>query len=210
MTTLYAEKLWDSPFVFTVFVALREKGIDFEEVELDLSTGAHTAGSFADSSLTARVPTLDYEGFVLSESVAIVEYLDEKLPPPGHPALMGATPEERARCRQVLGWLRSDLRGLRADRPTTSMFFEEETGPLSEKGAKDAARLCALAERFTEGRDHLLESGWCIADADLTFMLQRLLANGDEVPEPLARYARATWERPSVQAYVNHPRPAHP
>jgi glutathione S-transferase len=45
-----------------------------------------------------------------------------------------------------------------------------------------------------------------IADIDLTLMLNRLL-NGDEVPARLVRYARAQWERPSVQQWVRKERP---
>jgi glutathione S-transferase len=38
-------------------------------------------------------------------------------------------------------------------------------------------------------------------------MLQRLILNGDAVPERLRAYAEREWKRPSVAAYVAHPRP---
>src|SRR5262245_12385449 len=107
MITLFGETHWESPFVMTVFVALKEKGLAFEEQELDLQTGEQRSGDFPVRSLTARVPTLDVDGFVLSESLAIVEYLEERFSPPAHPRVLPEGREERARARQVLGWLRS-------------------------------------------------------------------------------------------------------
>lgn len=37
---------------------------------------------------------------------------------------------------------------------------------------------------------------------DLALMLNRLVANADEVPEMLAAYVQHQWQRPSVQAWV--------
>jgi glutathione S-transferase len=214
MITLYCESLFDSPFVFTAWVALKEKGVDFSEHVFDLSTGEHKAGEFAEKSMTARVPTLRHQGanvaeggdLWISESVAICEYLDEAFEGEGRPTLMGNTPAERARVRQVLGWLRSDLRGLRADRSTESMFLGEENADLSEKGAADTDRLYTIAQRLVQdGRPFLVEN-FSIADADLAFMLHRLILNGDPMPDGLKAYAEKIWQRPSVQSYVNHAR----
>jgi len=38
---LYAESLWASPYAFSSFVALREKGALFDLVEVELAGGAH-------------------------------------------------------------------------------------------------------------------------------------------------------------------------
>ena len=43
---------------------------------------------------------------------------------------------------------------------------------------------------------------WSIADADLALMLNRLVLNGDKVPEALADYASFQWQRASIQRYV--------
>src|SRR5687767_540724 len=103
MFTLYAEQLWDSPFVFTVLVALEEKGAAYRVQVLNLSQGEQRAAEFQKSSLTGRVPAIEHDGFWLSESTAIVEYLEDVLP---EPALLPREPRQRARARQILGWLR--------------------------------------------------------------------------------------------------------
>ena len=205
MTTLFCETNWDSPFVFTAFVALTEKGLSFETKVLDLGAGQQRAPDFQQHSLTGRVPTLEHDGFWLSESTAIVEYLDEVVPPPA-PRLLPADARNRARARQVLGWLRSDLTALRRERPSSSLFFEPITRPLGEAASSDAAKLVRIANQLLQSGPTLFES-FCIADADLAFALMRLIANGDPVPERIAAYVRGIWLRPSVQAYVNQPRP---
>src|SRR5262245_12635085 len=116
--TLYGENLWISPYVFSSFVALREKGIPFELVELSLGDGQHLAAPLQQRSVTARVPSLEHDGFHLAESSAIAEYLEEVFPPPGAPAVFPAAYRERARARQLMAWLRSDVPVLRDERST--------------------------------------------------------------------------------------------
>jgi glutathione S-transferase len=66
----------------SVYVALQEKQLPFTLSTLDLDSGANHAPAYALSSLTARVPALQHGDFVLSESSAITEYLDELFPDP--------------------------------------------------------------------------------------------------------------------------------
>jgi glutathione S-transferase len=203
--TLYAEPSWDSPYVFTVLVALKEKGLPFEVRVLDLARGEQREAGFARRSLTARVPCIEHEGFTLSESTAIVEYLDECFPKIG-PTLLPRTLQERARYRQVMGFLRSDLMPLRAERPTTSMFGERAQTPLSDKARASADKLVRIADQLIPAGEGELFGDWSAADADLAFMLNRLVLNDDPVPERVANWARRQWQRPSVQTYVNWPR----
>jgi glutathione S-transferase len=60
---------------------------------------------------------------------------------------------------------------------------------------------------LSHGGDNLFDD-WSIADVDLTLMLNRPIVNGDEVPLHLVRYARAQWQRPSVQHWVRGDRPS--
>jgi len=206
MLTLYGENHWDSPFVFTVYVALREKGIEFAERELDLGAKDQQQGDFPSQSLTSRVPMIDHEGFFLSESSAIVEYLEEVFRPPTFPALMPEDPRERARVRQVLAWLRSDLHALREARPSSSMVFERVTTPLGDAAAAAARKLTAVAGWLIAPGTTTIAPSFSLADADLAFMLHRLILNGDPVPPRVADYAAAIWERPSIQGFMKHRR----
>ena len=204
--TLYAETHWDSPFVFTVYVALHEKRLPFEERALELAAGEHRRGDLPTRSITGRVPILEHDQFFLAESLAIAEYLEERFPAPGHAPILPGSIEERARARQVLCWLRSDCLALRRDRPTSSMFGARATAPLADDARADADRLIRIAERLVAPGQSWLFGGFTIADADLSFMLHRLILNGDPVPDALATYATGVWARPSVQAFVAHRR----
>jgi glutathione S-transferase len=203
---LYGDSKRESPYVFSCFVALREKGVPFELATFSLEAGEHRKGDYAARSITGRVPSLRHGDFWLAESSAIDEYLEDVFPPPAHPALYPAAPRDRARARQVQAWLRSDLLPIREERPTSAVFGPPTSTPLSEKAR-------AAAERFLAGCEALLPAGaahlfgaFTIADADLALMLQRLALNGDPLSERLRAYAAGIWRRPSVREWVESPR----
>jgi glutathione S-transferase len=203
--TLYADRFWISPYVYSCFVALREKGIPFEVREVSLGEGEQRRPEFAPS-LTTRVPALEHDGFWLAESSAIVEYLDELFA--DTPMLPRAT-RDRARARQVLSWIRSDLMALREERSSETIFYESRPmKPLSAQARAAADKLVRVASTLLPGdRAHLFES-FGAADADLAFMLKRLARDEDVLPERLRAWTDAQWQRPSVRAFVEHPRAA--
>lgn len=201
---LHADAHWDSPYVFTVFVALSEKPLPFIAHPLHLDRGEQRTPEYRRKSLTSRVPSIEHDGFTLSESLAIVEYLEEQFRPPVHRALLPAGLHERSRARQLLGWLRSDLLALRDERPTTTMFGARANAALSDRARAAADKLIGVAEVLIPSGEGDLFGAFSIADADLAFMLHRLILNGDAVPERIVRYAVRQWQRPSIQAFVAH------
>lgn len=205
--TLYGETLWISPYVFSSFVALREKNVPFDVVEISLIDGAQLQADYRDTSLTARVPALAYDGFHLAESSAIAEYLDEVLPPPGYQRLFPGDVRDRARARQLMAWMRSDLGALRDERSTVTMFYRYRCAPLSAAAQRDADKLIRVAEHIIPAEGGALFGKWSLVDSELAFMLHRLLLNGDAVPPRVRAYAESQWQRPPVRAFVEHPRP---
>ncbi len=204
---LYGETEWASPYVFSCHVALREKGLPFELRLLSLSEQEHWKGDYRDLSLTGRVPALQHGDYWLSESSAIDEYLEDAFPPPKYPRLYPAAPRERARARQIQAWLRSDLAALREERPTSTIFQGEPAEPLTASGRQAAERLLHAADLLLKDGSTTLFGAFSIADADLSLMLHRLVANRDPVPPKIRGYAAAVWERASVREWVEHPRP---
>lgn len=198
---LYGDAHWDSPYFFTAFVALTEKKVPFETRVLDLDKGEHRADSFR-GAITSRIPALDHDGFWLAESMAIVDYLDDVFP---SPRLLPEDVRDRARARQIMSWIRSDLMALREERPTTTMFFERAKTPLSKQGQAAANKLIDVANTLVGSHGQMFPE-WSIADADLAFMLHRLILNGHELPMTVRAFAEREWSRPSVKAFVDHPR----
>ena len=201
---LYVDAQFASPYAMSVFVALHEKTLPFKITTVDLAADANHEAHFAATSLTRRVPTLVHDGFALSESSAIAEYLHEVFP--GAP-LYPAEPHSRARARQVQAWLRSDLMPIRQERSTEVVFYRPTQSPLSIEARAAAEKLFSAAESLLPENSENLFGQWCVADVDLALMLNRLVLNGDPVPERLAAYARRQWQRPSVQLWVNQRRP---
>ena len=110
-----------------------------------------------------------------------------------------------------MAWIRSDLDALRLELPTTTMFYERATQPLTEAGRAAAAKLLRVAGLLVPVDKTQLFADWSIADADLAFMLHRLILNGYDVSAHLLSFAEAQWKRPSVAAFLKRERPtSHP
>lgn len=201
---LFVDAQFTSPYAMSVYVALTEKRMPFELKTVDLNAGDNHDEEYAVRSLTQRVPTLVADGFALSESSAITEYLEEIQP---HPTLYPADLKLRARARQVQAWIRSDLLPIRMERSTNVIFYAPNPEPLSHAAQEAARKLFKAAESLlAHGGDYIFGT-WTIADVDLALMLNRLVLNGDDVPPALRAYAGRQWERESVQTWVALQRP---
>ena len=94
MITLYdADRC---PYCARVRIALAEKGIEYETVEVDLDD--RPAWIYEKNPL-GRVPVLEEDTFVLAESAVIDEYLDDRYP---DPPLWPADPADRALGRMLV------------------------------------------------------------------------------------------------------------
>jgi glutathione S-transferase len=87
------------------------------------------------------------------------------------------------------------------------MFYAPSKVPLSDEARAAKDKLVRIAERLVPGGSASLFGAWSIADADLAFLLHRLILNGDDVPPRLRAFAAAQWARPSVRAFVERERP---
>ena len=67
---------------FRVRIALNLKGIAWESVPVNLPKSEHVEARFKAINPQGLVPALDDSGRLLSQSLAIIEYLDEVCPGP--------------------------------------------------------------------------------------------------------------------------------
>ena len=200
--TLYIDSNHTSPYAMFAYIALKEKGLPFETIKINIREKHHQAADYQGLSVTGKVPSLVHGDFDLAESSAIIEYLEDVFPPPVFLSVFPADMRQRARARQLQAWIRSDLLALRQNRPTTVMFGETTAVPLSEVGHKDADKLIRVADSLIRDDADNLFGAWSIADTELAVTLNRLVANGDPVPEKISRFVQTQWARPSVQAWV--------
>ena len=204
--TLWVDAFWISPYAFSAFVALEEKALRYDLEEVAMHRTENRAPEYARRSLTARVPMLRHDDFFLSESSAIAEYLEDAFP--GTPRILPENIRHRARARQVMAWIRSDLMPIRQERSAETIFYAPATVPLSPAAQQAAAKLLTVVDGLLAPGATSLFGRFSIADADLTFMLQRLGKSGQPLGNKVQPFVDAVWSRPSVQKWVERKRPA--
>ena len=71
---------WRSSTSYRLRIALALKGIDYENQPVDLATGAHRADPYLKRNPFGGVPLLEAAGHDRTQSLAILEWLDEAYP----------------------------------------------------------------------------------------------------------------------------------
>ena len=78
--TLY--DYWRSSAAYRVRIALNLKGVDYSVVPTSLLDGAHLLPEYKSRNPQGFIPALDIGGDTLSQSLAIIDYLDANFPNP--------------------------------------------------------------------------------------------------------------------------------
>jgi maleylacetoacetate isomerase len=89
---------WRSIASFRVRVALKLKGLSFEEISIDILSGEQFEPGYAAVNAERVVPTFVHDGHSVFQSLAIIEYLDEVQP---SPRLIPQDAKERAYARSL-------------------------------------------------------------------------------------------------------------
>jgi maleylpyruvate isomerase len=96
MTEATLHGFFRSSATYRVSIALRLKGLVFESVAYNLRDNEQLAPAYLALNPQGLVPALEMDGAVLTQSLAICEYLDEAYPTP---ALLPSDPLARAKVR---------------------------------------------------------------------------------------------------------------
>ncbi len=115
---------WRSMAAYRVRVALNLKGLDAEEIALDLDAGDQFAPEFLALNPEGAVPALVVDdGPPLTQSLAILEYLEERFP---KPPLLPHDLAGRARVRAISALVAADTHPLIVPRVRT--YLTETAG----------------------------------------------------------------------------------
>lgn len=158
------EIFWGSGSVpaWRVLLTLAVKKVPYTSHLLSFSKGEHKSPAMLAMNPRGKVPVLKNGDFVLSESLAIMTYLDRIHP---EPPLFGTAPEEAAQIYRAI--MEHECYGLPAisafSRPLIFGHLEAQRDQviLAIDGA--ATELRALEERLA-GREHLVTSALSAAD----------------------------------------------
>jgi glutathione S-transferase len=189
------------PYVQRAVIALTEKAVAFERIDVDL---ANKPDWFVSVSPLGRTPVLQVGDTAIFESAVILEFLEETQPKPLHPP----DPLRRAEHR---GWIEfgsailNDIAGFYSAMDEAT--FKVKTTQLEQKFARLEARVTALP--WFDGETFSL--------VDAVFgPVFRYFDVFDEIGDfgilaskpKLARWRKSLSERPSVRAAVSHEYPA--
>lgn len=185
-----------SSAAYRVRIALGLKGLAYESVPVHLlkNGGEQRSDAYLAVNPAGLVPTLVHDGQALTQSLAIIEYLEERWP---QPALLGANALERAHIRalaldiaceihplnnlRVLHYLGSEM-GLDSDQKNRWYRHWTETGLATVE-----ARLRQTAGLFSVGDSPTL-ADCCLVPQ--VFNAQRFHCSLDHVPTVMAVHAR--------------------
>ena len=95
-----------SSAAYRVRIALNLKNLEPENVFIHLQKNEQSADDYLKVNPQGLVPALVDGNETITQSMAIIEYLDEKYP---SPPLLPATPEERARVRAIAQLVACDI-----------------------------------------------------------------------------------------------------
>ena len=187
-----------SQYSWRVWLALEAKQVPYQLKVLSFADKDTRKPEFVAINPRHVVPTIVDEGFALWESVAILEYLDERFP--GAPRLYPGDARSRARLRRLIREAEQHIDREGVDPITDELFWKDGAPPDAAKVAQwrgNIAGELALCEKELRG-DFFDDSGITALDLVLYPMvayLKRITSRKPEskltevIPERIAQWA---------------------
>ena len=188
-----------STFARRVRIALIEKNIAAELIEVDMMARAHRGPAYLALNPYGRVPTLEEDGFVLYESTAILEYLEATHPTP---PLVPADARGRARVSMHM-----KLCDLQLARQAGTIIFPKRFLPKERWDEKAMAQAKKEIEKHLEilepqlaGKEYLVGDRYTLVEVCYTPFVEFFPLVEVTPPPAVAAWTARMLERPSAQA----------
>jgi glutathione S-transferase len=193
-------KLYDLPissYGCKTRILLRHKKLHWQSIA---PPDGYGSDAYCKIVPAGTIPALDDNGFIICDSEAIAEYINEVVP---EPQMLPGGPQERAQARAL-----SRFHDTRIE-PVLRAYFAQvapanrNNAFISENAALLQKRLSQLAQMATPS-PLLFGEDLCLADCGfapsfaILNKLQAILGFHIDVPAPLRAYERALSEHPSV------------
>lgn len=189
-------KLYYSPLACSLadHIALLEAGAAFERESVDLKTKRTASGAdFNEVTRKGYVPALVIDGGdILTENIAILDWLAARYPALGVPGSLG-----RTRVLEALTFISTEVH--RAFKPMWHAGTEAEKAQASAT----ISRLLGTLSDSMMG-EYLFGAAPTVADFYLFVMLLWAERFDVGIPEPLAAMRHRMASRPAVQAAMRH------
>jgi maleylpyruvate isomerase len=151
---------WRSGTSYRTRIALNLKGLAYEQHGIDLRQGDQRSEAYLRLNPQGLVPALEIEGAVLTQSPAILEWLEETHP---NPPLLPSDAVARAQVRAMAALIGCDIHPLNNLR--VGKALREEFG--ADQAAVDAWATRWITPGFTALEAQVVRhgGGWCFGDA---------------------------------------------
>jgi glutathione S-transferase len=156
-----------SPFSWRVWLALEAKQVPYNLKVLSFQEKDTTKPEFVALNKRHTVPTIVDDGYSLWESLAILEYLDERFP--SGVKLYPGDAKARARIRRLIQEMAGYLGAEAIDVVTTELFFKGDVAPDMGKVAEARGRLEQELEYFAAELKGAFIAGDTPSAADFVF-----------------------------------------
>ncbi|PGH52970.1 glutathione transferase GstA [Azospirillum palustre] len=181
-------------------IVLREAGLPFELVKVDLVTKTLADGSdFRAVNPKGQVPTLALdEGGILTEGGVIVQYIADKVP--GSGLIPAAGTMERYRVQELLNFIGSELH--KGVVPLFPMLNDVVSDTHRQFATKVLSGKLAVLDQQLAGKAYLTGDSFTVADAyayTVLSWLPRIKFDLSSFPNLMA-FAERVAARPAVQA----------
>lgn len=182
------------------WLALKQTGVDFEEIRIPLNQTTTHADILRYSS-SGRVPALRHGDLWLWESLAIAEYLAEIFPKAG---LWPSDRAARARARAISAEMHAGFVPLRQHMPMDCRSYHPDRG--REPGVRaDCDRITTIWRDCREqfgGTGEFLFGSFTIADAFFAPVVSRFRTYAVELDPISQAYADAIWSFPAMNEWL--------
>lgn len=180
-----------------VRIALLEKDIACELVELDMMARANRGEAYLKLNPYGRVPTLEEDGFVLYESTAILEYLEATHPKPP------LVPSD-ARGRALVS-MHMKLCDIQLARQTGTIIFPKRflpedrwDKPAMAQAKKEIEKHLAILDTQLAGKPYLVNEAYSLAEVCYTPFIDFFALMEVQPPANVAAWTKRVLERPSA------------
>jgi glutathione S-transferase len=195
-------KLYYSPGACSLVphIALEEAGVEYTALCIPIADGGHLTPEYLAINPHARLPALETEQGVITENIAVLNFIADRFGAPG--SVPRGDAYAAARCNELLGWFSSSVHIAFAQVWRGARFTDDQAlWPALEAGGRTV-----LARQFEEidalcTEEWLVPTGYTAADGyALTFLrwARRIGFDIGRYPRWSALAARVL-ERPAVQ-----------
>ena len=195
-------KLYYSPGACSLVphIALEEAGVEFTALRIPIADGGHLTPEYLAINPHARLPALGTDEGIITENIAVLNFLADRFGAPG--SVPRGDAYAAARCNELLGWFSSSVHIAFAEVWRGGRFTDDEKlWPALEAGGRKV-----LHQQFNEietlcADEWLVPSGYSGADGyALTFLrwAKRIGFDISLYPQWLGLVERVL-ERPAVK-----------